>query len=59
MMNIKRTYEIIFPTGKKELWKNITIMELLTKYKTMPNVQVEEKIEDIFKWEKEENNESK
>jgi len=58
-MNIKRTYEIIFPTGKKELWKNITIMELLTKYKTMPNVQVEEKIEDIFKWEKEENNESK
>jgi len=59
MTNIKRTYEIIFPTGKKELWKNITIMELLTKYKTMPNVQVEEKIEDIFKWEKEENNESK
>lgn len=53
MMNIKRTYEIIFPTGKKELWKNITIMELLEKYKTMPNVQVEEKIEDIFKWEKE------
>jgi len=59
MTNIKRTYEIIFPTGKKELWKNITIMELLTKYKTMPNVQVEEKIEDIFKWEKEENDESK
>jgi len=59
MTNIKRTYEIIFPTGKKELWKNITIMELLTKYKTMPNVQVEEKIEDIFKWEKEESNESK
>ena len=59
MTNIKRTYEIIFPTGKKELWKNITIMELLTKHKTMPNVQVEEKIEDIFKWEKEENNESK
>lgn len=59
MMNIKRTYEIIFPTGKKELWKNITIMELLEKYKTMPNVQVEEKIEDIFKWEKEENDESK
>ena len=59
MTNIKRTYEIIFPTGKKELWKNITIMELLTKYKTMPNVQVEEVSENIFKWEKEENDESK
>ena len=59
MMNIKRTYEIIFPTGKNELWKNITIMELLETYKTMPNVQLEEKIEDIFKWEKEENDESK
>ena len=59
MTNIKRTYEIIFPTGKKELWKNITIMELLKKYNAIPNIKVEEVVEDIFKWEKEENDESK
>jgi hypothetical protein len=59
MTNIKRTYEIIFPTGKKELLKNITIMELLKKYNAIPNIKVEEVVEDIFKWEKEENDESK
>ena len=59
MTNIKRTYEIIFPTGKKELWKNITIMELLKRYNTTPNIQVKEVNKNIFNWEKEENNESK
>jgi sulfur carrier protein ThiS len=59
MTNIKRTYEIIFPTGKKELWKNITIMELLKRYNTTPNIQVKEVNKNIFNWEKEENDESK
>jgi hypothetical protein len=59
MTNITRTYKIIFPTGKKELLKNITIMELLKKYNAIPNIKVEEVVEDIFKWEKEENDESK
>lgn len=59
MTNTKRTYEIIFPTGKKELWKNITIMELLKRYNTTPNIQVKEVNKNIFNWEKEENDESK
>ena len=59
MTNIKRTYEIIFPTGKKELWKDITIMELLKRYNTTPNIQVKEVNKNIFNWKKEENDESK
>lgn len=57
--DITRTYKIIFPTGKKELWKNITIMELLKRYNTTPNIQVKEVNKNIFNWEKEENDESK
>ena len=28
----KRVYEIRYPSGKKEIWKNITARECLTKY---------------------------
>ena len=31
----KRTYEIKWPDGKRELWKKITIRECLTKYYNM------------------------
>lgn len=30
-----RTYEIKWPSGKKELWKNITARNCLTKYENM------------------------
>ena len=34
----KRLYEILYPNGKKEIWKNITARECLTKYENMdPN----------------------
>ena len=28
----KRVYEITYPSGKREIWKNITARECLTKY---------------------------
>ena len=31
----KRFYEILYPNGKKEIWKNITARECLTKYENM------------------------
>ena len=31
----KRSYEILYPDGKKELWKDITARECLTKYENM------------------------
>ena len=31
----KRVYEITYPSGKKEIWKDITARECLTKYENM------------------------
>ena len=31
----KRVYEITYPNGKKEIWKDITARECLTKYENM------------------------
>ena len=31
----KRVYEISYPNGKKEIWKDITARECLTKYENM------------------------
>ena len=31
----KRVYEILYPSGKKEIWKDITARECLTKYENM------------------------
>ena len=31
----KRVYEIAYPNGKKEIWKNMTARECLTKYENM------------------------
>ena len=31
----KRVYEILYPNGKKEIWKNMTARERLTKYENM------------------------
>ena len=31
----KRFYEISYPNGKKEIWKNMTARECLTKYENM------------------------
>ena len=31
----KRVYEILYPNGKKEIWKNITARDCLTKYENM------------------------
>ena len=31
----KRVYEISYPNGKKEIWKNITARDCLTKYENM------------------------
>ena len=31
----KRVYEILYPNGKKEIWKDITARECLTKYENM------------------------
>ena len=31
----KRVYEISYPNGKKEIWKDITAREFLTKYENM------------------------
>ena len=31
----KRVYEISYPNGKKEIWKNMTARECLTKYENM------------------------
>ena len=31
----KRVYEISYPNGKKEVWKDITARECLTKYDNM------------------------
>ena len=31
----KRVYEISYPNGKKEIWKNMTARDCLTKYENM------------------------
>ena len=31
----KRVYEISYPNGKKEVWKDITARECLTKYENL------------------------
>ena len=31
----KRVYEILYRNGKKEIWKNMTARECLTKYENM------------------------
>ena len=31
----KRSYEIKWPDGKKEIWKDITVRNCLTKYENM------------------------
>ena len=31
----KRFYEILYPSGQKEIWKDITALECLTKYENM------------------------
>ena len=31
----KRVYEISYPNGKKEIWKDITARDCLTKYEGM------------------------
>ena len=31
----KRVYEILYRNGKKEIWKNITARECLTRYENM------------------------
>ena len=31
----KRVYEILYSNGKKEIWKNITARECLTRYENM------------------------
>ncbi len=31
----KRFYEILYPNGKKEIWKDITARQCLTKYENM------------------------
>ena len=31
----KRFYEITYPSGKKEIWKDITARECLTRYENM------------------------
>ncbi len=31
----QRVYEITYPNGKKEIWKNMTARECLTKYENM------------------------
>ena len=31
----KRVYEISYPNGKKEIWKNMTARECQTKYENM------------------------
>lgn len=31
----KRFYEISYPSGKKEIWKDITARECLTRYENM------------------------
>ena len=33
--NTKRFYEISYPSGKKEIWKDITARECLTRYENM------------------------
>ena len=33
--NTRRVYEILYPNGKKEIWKDLTARECLTKYENM------------------------
>ncbi len=43
----KRVYEIIYPDGKKEIWKDITARECLTKYENMDPHGKELKLREI------------
>ena len=43
----KRVYEISYPSGKKEIWKDLTARECLTKYENMDPLGKELKIREI------------
>ena len=43
----KRVYEISYPSGKKEIWKDITARECLTKYENMDPHGKELKLREI------------
>ena len=43
----KRFYEILYPNGKKEIWKDITARECLTKYENMDPYGKELKLREI------------
>ena len=43
----KRVYEILYPNGKKEIWKNMTARECLTKYENMDPHGNELKLREI------------
>ena len=43
----ERTYEIKWPDGKKELWKDITITDCLTKYNNMGAFELGLEIREI------------
>ena len=43
----KRVYEISYPSGKKEIWKDITARECLTKYENMDPHGNELKLREI------------
>ena len=43
----KRVYEILYPNGKKEIWKDITARECLTKYENMDPHGKELKLREI------------
>ena len=43
----KRVYEISYPNGKKEIWKNMTARECLTKYENMDPHGNELKLREI------------
>ena len=43
----KRVYEISYPSGKREIWKDITARECLTKYENMDPHGKELKLREI------------
>ena len=45
--NTNRVYELLSPNGKKEIWKDITARECLTKYENMDPHGKELKLREI------------
>ena len=43
----RRVYEILYPCGKKEIWKNMTARECLTKYENMDPIRNGLKLREI------------